>query len=225
MVLSTTNLTALLAVLLVQNFASTEEAKCDARSRSMEASNKAVMLREVPADFLVRFPSGEQTQSSQRIHDVMQSIQPKLDALYDRMLEQTPHFNDKITVAIALQPDGSIAGLEVVARTTAADAFEKSVLDLIRPLSFGPGCGLGYYDMVRTLAFVSPRDELPWQPVSVSAGAPQANSEWDKVARLNKTAWIHWLWGVSTLSVLAIAAALTRWLLAVARVKRSRSDA
>lgn len=125
----------------------------------------AEFLRLMPPNFVQQFPQGSQTRQVTDVRRVFDAKLPTLRAAYDEVRARNPGVQGEVDLAVALLPDGRVAGAQVV-RSTLADApLQALVLSTVQQLNFGPASsGAGYYLLWYPLVF--------WSQPAVSTAPP-----------------------------------------------------
>jgi hypothetical protein len=113
-------------------------------------------LVPTPLDFVSQFRFGSQARSLTGIQNAFNLAAPRFNAMLSKARAHDPCAGGTVIVAIALEPDGSVAGTQVIYDDTHPDSLGPQVEREIKQMAFGGVAGDGYYTFQFPIRFNGP---------------------------------------------------------------------
>ena len=110
-------------------------------------------LAGVPKPFIDSYPPGTQKRYVLDLQDTFAKRAPDYHELYEQALREDQNIAGEIVLALALTPDGRVAGCHVIRSAMPNTQLEAWVLALTGQLEFGEAPGKGYYVFSYPLQF------------------------------------------------------------------------
>lgn len=102
-------------------------------------------LDNVPQSFLSLYPVGTQTRSDADIQKVFEKNKDVYTALFLRATLASKATTGRTNIALALNPDGSVAAVTALDTSTTGPELTALVVETSRRLNFGPAPGEGFF--------------------------------------------------------------------------------
>jgi hypothetical protein len=111
----------------------------------------------VPASFLAKYPRGSQQRAMASMRLEASKYWISIAKLYDG----SQRHNGGLCFAVAIRPDGSVHGVELLSSSMEDPEFENALTDLMTRINFGPAAGgTGDYDLDIPFDFRSSRGRM-----------------------------------------------------------------